>query len=608
MVKIFFAEIIIFALFAITFSNQSKANVPHFSVLSQHTEIILHEDYSVTYKVKKSTLVLDKNGLDHGDILIPYSEIHRIMAFEGRLIDPTKGKIIKKISIKDLSDFTNFSSGIFFDDERKKYYGLTEPKNFPLLVEVEYELMQKGNFHFRSWFPWSHYKQKTEVASLNIQYPEKLGLRYRRHHFEELPDSVYKDGTIYLSWEMNNLDPIGNDDEVMHLSIFPQKFALEGFEGDMSDWAGFGAWISKLNEDKDEISDALKADIHAVVKGLEREDEKIAALYFYLQQNFRYVYVAFGIGGWMPQSANEVYQQKYGECKGLTNLMKTMLKEVGIESQYALVRAGDEEEDIDIDFVSNQFNHAFLRIPRPDGAIWLECTSRTSSPGYLGDFTKNRYALVINEGVGFLEKTPDYKAKAFNTQVTESIISLFEDGNATIIGDYTFLGTEGNNYSGLEKFLKGNEQKTYLNKYLGGSGLLVTEYKIEPSSYNFVPKAHVHFEGVLQKFSQNTSKRVLLPLHWKKIQKDNLLSGELSVKDKYEIYLPENLIPEGELPNYSHSEEAFDYVLQTFWDEGVLRIETSIETHFSHSDDPEKINLIWQNLNTFLNKSIAFKK
>ncbi|WP_291788755.1 DUF3857 and transglutaminase domain-containing protein [Cecembia sp.] len=607
--KKFFAKTMFLALTGFFFSLHLKATVPYFSILSHHTEIILQDDYTVTYKVKKSTLILDKKGLGHGNILIPYSEIHRIMAFEGRLIDPSKGRVVKKISAKELSDYNNISKDALFDDQRVKFYGMGEEK-LPMIVEVEYEVKQSGNFYFNSWYPLWYYNQKVEEATLEIRYPQALGLRYRKYHFDLAPDSSQFGDEISLSWKMKGLNPLAKEQEnqAMYLKILPKKFSLEGFEADMSDWKNFGLWFAKLMVGKGEVTASLKEDIHRQVRGLERDTQKIEALYRYLQENYRYVYIGLGIDGWMPQNAAQVHQLKYGECKGLTNLMRSMLKEVGIDSQYTLVNAGVNEEDIDIEWSSNQFNHAILRVPLEDQTIWLECTSKTNPVGFLGEFTKNRHVLVITEDGGIIDKTPDYQEPAFNTFLTKNVIELKEDGNAHIEGEYIFKGNPSNNFLGLRTTMNGKDQKSFLNRNLGGSGLLIFDFYLEHHVENFVPTAKINFTGDLQKFAQNTSKRVLIPLNWKKISKEDLMNGKLYVHDIYEIHVSDKLEPENKLPQITDLNEEYSLKINTSWKEGVIRVEKHLETHFTCSETGNDLTALWQKVNVASIPSIVFKK
>ena len=144
-----------------------------------------------------------------------------------------------------------------------------------------------------------------------------------------------------------------------------------------------------------------------------------------------------GIGGWQTFDAVYVATKGYGDCKALSNYMYSLLKEVGIKSNYVLIKAGENNNSLRTDFPSNQFNHMIICVPQVKDTLWLECTSQTMPMGYLGSFTCDRNALMIDEDGGQIVHTPIYK-NTDNLQCRKIKGTVNREGNltATIITGY----------------------------------------------------------------------------------------------------------------------------------------------------------------------------
>jgi hypothetical protein len=170
-----------------------------------------------------------------------------------------------------------------------------------------------------------------------------------------------------------------------------------------------------------------------------------------------------GIGGWQPFDAKYVASKGYGDCKALSNYMYSLLKEAGIPSCYALINAGEYQHDIDIDFPASQFNHVILCVPVSNDTVWLECTSPVRSPGYMGGFTGNRHALLVNETGGKLVTTPAYGLNE-NLQLRHISAKLNEEGTLFINSSSRYEAQRQDNISGIISSLSKDKVKEYLHE------------------------------------------------------------------------------------------------------------------------------------------------
>lgn len=67
--------------------------------------------------------------------------------------------------------------------------------------------------------------------------------------------------------------------------------------------------------------------------GLKNDVDKIKAIFYFVQDNIRYIAFEDGIAGLKPENADEVLRKKYGDCKGMANLTKALLVALGFDAR-----------------------------------------------------------------------------------------------------------------------------------------------------------------------------------------------------------------------------------------------------------------------------------
>ncbi|WP_226389093.1 DUF3857 domain-containing protein [Penaeicola halotolerans] len=542
-------------------------------------------------EVSVDMLVLNRDGLKHALIAIQYDELISIEAFEGEISNPLTGKTTSKLKLKDLNDISIISNFSIFEDNRVKYF---EPNAITFPVRVKYSFKRKylGNLFVPGWIPIPNYQQKVEKTTFRLQFPQDLPLRYLEKNIPVSAQESVENNMRIVSWQLADLDVQEDDfpkEDDLSIKVAPTRFSMQGYESDLSTWNGLGQWILKLNNGRSEISERDAKWLRENIKEDEEPFQKIKLIYEYMQKNNRYVSIQLGIGGWQPMSAKEVSDLNYGDCKALTNYMMAMLKAVNITSNYTLVKAGSDEEDIDIDFPSNQFNHAILSVPMERDTLWLECTSNVLNTGFLGSFTSNRHVLLVNETGGHLVKTPIYGDDVYHSRLIDTKIDLLDNGNAEIEQERKLFGFAAEDYLAIKLMLNEEETKKYIYDDLSIQGLYINDFQLNVNKDGLIPEANIKHNSVLNKYYTSTGKRIII-----KPKFDNdlpfITDGQsIEIKENYQVRLNQNVSPEQLKSEVILEEEGIIYKYQAQLSDDLLSCKRTIKiTNTNHNKEAWK--------------------
>ena len=448
------------------------------------------EELRVNIKSKSKAIVthiyaitiLNEEGAKFASYQNYYDKLQSLENISGHLYDAA-GKEIKSVKKKDIADYSALDNVSLISDNRFKrhdfYYN-----QYPYTIEYEDEQELNGIFFLPRWDPLEDTRLSVEYSTFLVETPVDFELRIKQHVIETKPTIVVTGAKKSFVWKANNLlalvqEPYQPSWEGLSPSVIiaPSQFEIEDYPGDMSSWASLGKFINTLNSNRQQLPANIKEEVHRLTDGLSSTNEKIKVLYDYLQKNTRYISIQLGIGGWQPFDASYVATKKYGDCKALSNYMVSLLKEANIEGKYVLITAGEDKAGLQEDFPSPYFNHAVVCVPLQKDSIWLECTSQTVSAGYMGSFTGNRKALLIDADGGHVVKTPTYKAKD-NLQIRNVDAVINEEGTLTAKVTTRFTGLQQDDVHSLMYAATQEEKKRYLNNTLS-----LPTYSVENFEY-----------------------------------------------------------------------------------------------------------------------------
>ncbi len=488
-----------------------------------HLAIQVHSINQMSYQVRQIVTVLNKSGDGHAAARVFYDDDKKIKKIEATIYDAFGNEVeqVKRRDFKDVAAADGFS---LYLDDRLLYHDYV-PVQYPYTVEFTYEIETSDTGMIPQWYFVSGYGVSVENSSYTITYPSNdLKPIIKEENLQEI-DFKKEESPTMLSYTSSGIQAFVEEGLSPpfqtfspRLSVRLPKFHYKGIDAEVTDWKGLGGWIQdELLSGRDELEESTISKAKELVKGIDDDLEKAKIIYKYVQDNTRYISVQIGIGGLQPISAIEVDKVKYGDCKGLTNYTKALLRAVGVESYYTVVESGRTKVDFEEDFPDLlQGNHVILAIPYKGKYYWVDCTSQIHPFGFIGDFTDDRMVLVVTPDGGELVRTDSY-LDIDNAQYIKANYKILDNLSIDAQVAIETKGTQYDNRFVLERSSKDDIKKYYKDFWDNINGLEVSDYSFDNdkekvsftetvnlSARNYVSKNGNDYLLILNAFNNNT--------------------------------------------------------------------------------------------------------
>lgn len=162
------------------------------------------------------------------------------------------------------------------------------------------------------------------------------------------------------------------------------------------------------------------------------DEEKIRAIFAWVQRHIRYIAFEDGIAGFKPDDAHEVLRKKYGDCKGMSNLLKELLVAAGFDARLSWVGTNHLAYDYSTPCLSAD-NHMICTLFRNDRKYFLDPTIKYMPLGEYPQTIQGRQTLIEDTDPAryLLETIPSF-SPVLNT---DSLYGEFTIQNGTFVAD-----------------------------------------------------------------------------------------------------------------------------------------------------------------------------
>lgn len=189
----------------------------------------------------------------------------------------------------------------------------------------------------------------------------------------------------------------------------------------------------------------LKDVVNKTIAGKPNDDEKIKALYYWVQDNIRYIAYEDGYAGYIPATAQEVYNVKYGDCKGMANLLTEMLRLANYDAHFTWIGTRHIPYDHSIPAMCVD-NHAITTLYHGGKEFFLDATEKYAPMGENAYRIQGKSAL-IEKGTAFDEKKVPMTTGTDHKIKTQASFTL----NGDILKGHVKITLTGNERTGFHQ-------------------------------------------------------------------------------------------------------------------------------------------------------------
>ncbi len=443
----------------VSIAQNNDAEVLKFNTTVDYNGRNIKESYEFEIQINNGA------GTKYAEIEIYYQDKNAPKDLEADIYD-VFGNKIRSLKKKEIVTRTPWSSSEFHTDTRVLTFDLIH-NHFPYIIKYSYSININNYISLVSWNPILDPKIKTQHSELTLQVPENTPLNIFLQQMDSAKTENAEGKDIY-SWNLDNYITPKNETYAPHINktaptveVMPKSFFYD-IPGEASSWIDFGNWKYEIIKNLAKLTPSEIKKVHQLTDTISHLSDKIKTLYHYMQDNTRYILVSLEEGGLVPYPATYVCTNRFGDCKALSNYMRALLKEIGIDSYYTSIYSGLKPAPVNPDYPSHQSNHIILCVPMQKDTIWLECTDKTAPFNYLGSYTQNRLALTIQENQSKLVQTPAHNINnALESYTTH--IKIDQDNNVTFDCKGKVMGNEFDRLKSFDTQLSTKDKEQYID-------------------------------------------------------------------------------------------------------------------------------------------------
>ncbi len=472
-------------------------------------------------------LVLDKNTGSYNSSGIQFSGFQKIENIHASTLVP-KLLHYKRIPVQKFVTKDVLATGVFHDDTKiiefqypAVCYGARKVLSYRSHLS---EPRFMGPFHFSAHIP-------TKKAVLTITHHKDIEIGWKAFGMDEKKAdySVEVEGDYWTHrWVMHDVPKLESESSAPNVRYFSphvvpyiksykvngQKTTLLANVSDLHKW--YYGMVKDINQSPNQ---QLKNLVDSLTQDISDTEAKAKKIYYWVQDNIKYVAVEDGLAGFIPRQASAVCDKRYGDCKDMASLITTMFSLAGLQAHLVWIGTDNipySYSEVPTPLADDHMIAAY-KSPIDNQYHFLDATGKNTPYSHPTAFIQGKEAM-INLGQGRFEivRVPEMESQSnlFQDSVYLNIDGDLLQGN----GNSQIMGYQKSNLTNRLYAADSLQKLRYLNGFFakGNNTFAIRDINAE-NLLNRDSPLQMEYSFEIADYMQSNGDEIYLNLHLDKI-------------------------------------------------------------------------------------------
>ncbi len=556
-------------------SNEKYSN--YHGVISQlnynYVIDIIDDSLVITQTNTKEVEITNQNSKGFTKDYIFFSGFTSISDIEAYSMIPKKNSY-EKYKVEQFQETNSTDGSIFYDDSKTIQFA------YPSLQKgaktfLKYTINYKNPRFIRSCYFQSFLPVANAKVVIKVHKDVELGFKLFNEDVTPISYKNYKKGKYYYhEWETKDVAPYhyasGNYFGINYFSPHVELFIKQtNINKNITKYFGtpellYNFYYDFIKDINKKLPKELINKVNEITKGLNCQVDKAKAIYYWIHKNIKYVAYEQGYAGFIPAEATEVFNKRYGDCKGMSSLIQTMMNIAGIPTYLTWVGTRHIPYKYDELPLPSVDNHMIATQFINDSLIILDGTFKYLDYGVYPYHIQGKQ-ILIGKGPDDFKIMDVAISPASYSVITDSVIIQMKDNQILGAGKVKYIGFNKVELAyTMDRIKPDNYIKTYsriLNK--GNNKYKVTKQNTT-HLFDYDTPAYVDYNFEINDYYNSYKDELYINLNLDKIYQGMLIDTLSTItpvqNDFYctKKYVTKLIIPKGYEVTYIPKDDTFN--------------------------------------------------